>query len=396
MSSKFKKVVIVLRMTGAAGRDILSGIFMYTRQHPGWSTRLVQMPSDFTPDVFNQFFNQGYDGIIASETGSDATAELMARSSLPISFIGSPDTILASRKQGIFFTCSDDVEIGRAGARYLAALGRHRSYGFVPTTVRQCWSDARRDGFIAELASQKIVPSVFSSPSRAGTHADFKALRNWLLSLSKPTAIMAAWDDRATQVLQACSEAGIAIPSQLSLLGVDNDELLAESVDPPLSSIPPDHEKIGYVAARELNRLMNNPLAKTKSVFFARPKPIVERESAIASSPAAHLLSRANEFIVKNATKGINAADVVSFLGVSRRLADLRFHQFNGDTINETIIRTRLDAVKKLLATTNRPIRAISLACGYTDVSYLKKLFRKRFGVSMRNWRKMESSHTNP
>ena len=114
---------------------------------------------------------------------------------------------------------------------------------------------------------------------------------------------------------------------------------------------------------------------------------VVERESAAASSPAAHLLSRATEFIRKNATKGIGPDDVADFLGVSRRLADLRFQQFSGETINETIVRHRLDAVKKFLATTDRSIRAISEACGYTEPTYLKTLFKRRFGTTMREWR---------
>lgn len=50
-------------------------------------------------------------------------------------------------------------------------------------------------------------------------------------------------------------------------------------------------------------------------------------------------------------------------------------------------MRVRLEAVKKLLATTNRPIHTITEACGYSDITYLKKLFKKRFGVSMREWR---------
>lgn len=112
---------------------------------------------------------------------------------------------------------------------------------------------------------------------------------------------------------------------------------------------------------------------------------------AAASSPAAHILSRALGFIQKNATKGIRPGDVAEFLGVSRRLADLRFQQFSGETINETIVRHRLEAVKKLLATTGRSIRAISEACGYTDHAYLKTLFKRRFGLTMRDWRAQNS-----
>ena len=80
--------------------------------------------------------------------------------------------------------------------------------------------------------------------------------------------------------------------------------------------------------------------------------------------------------------------DVADFLGISRRLADLRFQQFSGESINETITYHKLEAVKKLLATTTRPIKIVSEACGYADLSYLKTLFKRRFGCTMRDWRR--------
>ena len=127
---------------------------------------------------------------------------------------------------------------------------------------------------------------------------------------------------------------------------------------------------------------------KESRPFLIRPVKVVERESAIASTPTSHLLSSALEFIRKNAVKGIRVDDVAKALGISRRLADLRFQQFSGETINEAITRQKLDAVKKLLATTDRPIKVISEACGYTDLAYLKTLFKRRFGCTMRDWRR--------
>ena len=382
-----KRIAIVLRMSGAAGRDILSGIFHFTRNHPHWHTRLFQMPGEFTPDAFLTEETAGLDGIIASEPGLDETARLVCASGIPVSFIGDPGPILAKRKRQIAFTRNDDEFIGHLGTRYLASLGSHRSYGFVPTVTRQYWSGSRQKGFTEELAGRGLAASIFSSPGMVGSKEDLEALKAWLLALPKPTAVMTAWDTRATQVLNLCKDAHIKVPRQAAVLGVDNDELLDESCDPPLSNILPDHEKLGFVAARTLERLMSARKGKPIEPFLARPLKIVERESAVASSPAAHLLARATDFIRKNATKGIRPSDVAEFLGVSRRLADLRFQQFSGETINEVITHCKLEAVKKLLATTSRPIKTVSETCGYTDLAYLKTLFKRRFGCTMREWR---------
>ena len=388
---RIKRIAIVLRMSGTAGRDILSGIFHFARQGANWHTRLFQMPDEFTPEAFQTEMAVGLDGIIASEPGPGETARLVCDSNVPVSFIGDAGPILSLRKSRIAFTRNDDELVGRIGARYLASLGSHLGYGFVPTTSRQYWSISRAKGFTEELSNRGASALVFASPGSSGSREDLAALKDWLVALPKPAAVMASWDTRATQVIAMCKDARIKIPRQVAVLGVDNDELLDESCDPPLSSILPNHEQLGYVAARTLNGLMSGRLGKSAAPFLVRPVKVVERESAVASSPAAHLLSRATGFIRKNATKGIGPDDVAEFLGVSRRLADLRFQQFSGETINETIIRHRLDAVKKLLATTDRSIRAISDACGYTDHAYLKTLFKRRFGLTMRDWRAQNS-----
>lgn len=384
---RIRRVAIVLRMSGSAGRDILSGVFHFTRSHPHWHTRLFQMPDEFTPENFQTEMSNGIDGIIASEPGPDETARQVCASGVPVSFIGDPGAILAKRRSHVAFTRNDDEFIGHLGARYLVSLGSHRSYGFVPTVSNQYWSAARQKGFTEELSARGFPANVFRSPGVVGSREDLAALKAWLADLPKPAAVMTAWDTRATQVLGLCKEAHINVPRQVAVLGVDNDELLDESCDPPLTSILPDHEKLGFVAARTLERLMSARKGKGPEPFLARPLKIVERESAAASSPAAHLLARATDFIRRNATKGIRPNDVAEFLGVSRRLADLRFQQFSGESINEVITQCKLEAVKKLLATTSRPIKTVSEACGYADIAYLKTLFKRRFGYTMRDWR---------
>ena len=98
-------------------------------------------------------------------------------------------------------------------------------------------------------------------------------------------------------------------------------------------------------------------------------------------------MQKAIAYIRKNALAGISVDDVARHLKVSRRLADLRFRALQGTTIGETVIVFRLEEVKRLLQTTNLPIDEIAAACGYQNPNYLKNLFRKRFNMSMRDFR---------
>ena len=116
-------------------------------------------------------------------------------------------------------------------------------------------------------------------------------------------------------------------------------------------------------------------------------KQVVRRESTAELSLSGKLVQRALVYIRKNALKGISVTDVAAHLHVSRRLADLRFRELQGTTIGETIISERLMEVKRLLRETKDPIDAIAVRCGYENPNYLKNLFKRRFAMTMREFR---------
>lgn len=393
MSGHMHKVAIVLRLSGHSGRSILSGALKYIQLDAQWQTKIYQMPDELTVDVLKMLVSDGYEGLLLSETATQEVARAIAESPLAVALIGVREGALAKRKNRIVFSHNDDIATGRIVARYLYSLGRQRAYGFVPTVSARHWSEGRLTGFADELAKKGEKTVVFRSPGDFNSPEDCSALGDWLEALPKPAAVMASWDGRGLQVLQLCNERKIKVPAQLAVVGVDNDEMLDSSASPQLTSLQPDHEACGYIAARELDRLMNASTRKSKSasnrpeVFISQPIRVVERESARAVAPAASLIQRANEFIRLNATRGIGVADVAKHLGVSRSLLDLRFRQFNGESVNSILVRMRLDAVKRLLATTRRSILSIGEDCGFSNPSYLKTLFRSRFKVSMRDWR---------
>jgi AraC-like DNA-binding protein len=121
-------------------------------------------------------------------------------------------------------------------------------------------------------------------------------------------------------------------------------------------------------------------------------KKIVRRESTTEESTAGKLVQKAIAYIDLHALEGIEVSDVVRHLKCSRRLADLRFRELQGRSILDAITERRLDEVKRLLAGTKEKIDTIAAICGYTNPNYLKNLFKKRFGMSMREFRK----DTNP
>ena len=214
--------------------------------------------------------------------------------------------------------------------------------------------------------------------------ADFRALTDFLASLPKPAGVMTTYDGRAAHVLNVCSAAGLAVPHQVAVIGVDNDEFFCNFSSPPLSSVLPDFEGGGRMAAEMLENLMAGHRPREAHIPVRK---VVVRESTAPLPPATALVESALAFIRAHATEGATAADVVRHLGVSPRLAELRFRELRGETIRAAIEKERLDLVKRLLRTTARPIGSIAREAGFKSPIRLSLLFHQRTGQSPRAWR---------
>ena len=300
--------------------------------------------------------------------------------------------------RNLAFVRNDDTDIGRFGADYLASLGMAHSYGFVDWAATGYASILRREGFVARFKGSDADVRTYSPTAdlEKGSLEDITALSKWLASLPKPAAVMAVHDLRAIHVFEAAAMVGIRIPHEMALIGVDNDELLCDTAEPTLTSIAPDHTRLGELAAETLNGLMGGQERRHAITIRSSAKTIVERQSAKPVTPATRLVQQATEFIRHNALKGIGAVDVVSHLGISRRLADARFRQFTGQSILAAILEVRLEEVKRRLRDTNTPIAKITAACGFRGENYAKKLFKSRFGISMTAWRAQHAGKRNP
>jgi LacI family transcriptional regulator len=219
-------------------------------------------------------------------------------------------------------------------------------------------------------------------------------LAAWLTSLPKPAALFCAWDSCAITAATVCSECRISIPEQISILGVDDDEFLCNLVSPPLSSIRPDFEGEGFLAAKMLDQMMNSKGMTRPKLMSCKVDGVTERGSTHPLSPSGFLVQRALDFIDDNVCRGITVPDVVDHLGVSRSLLSLRFRQIQRESILQTIRTRRMREVKRLLSSTAYPIARIISMCGFRSESRPKNLFRKMFGMTMSEYRRQHHAET--
>ena len=132
--------------------------------------------------------------------------------------------------------------------------------------------------------------------------------------------------------------------------------------------------------------------ASTTTSFFA----FADVARVVADGKAVKVLValRAAAWIRHNAAKGIGAVDVARHMGASRSLLDQRFRKATGESVREMIRRVRLEAVRAKLLGTSLPVGQIVRSCGFASETHAMRLFKERFGCTMREFRRKNSSST--
>ena len=280
----------------------------------------------------------------------------------------------------------DSVATGRLAAKELLLTGFH-SFAFVPYPQPRFWSDDRERGFKDALALNGLTCETFAGGRHSPQSVVWqKALRCWVTQLPKPCGIFAANDSIAAEVLTAAAHAELDVPREIAVCGVDNFAPICESTTPSLTSVQPDFTGEGRLAAELLDRMMEGePPVRRESAVGIRT--IVARDSTAAQSQAGRFVQRVLAYIGREATSGIGVGDVAKRFKVSPSLLELRFRQFQKESLYSAILRIRLEEVRRRLRETDAPIEQITFDCGWENPLPPKVLFKKRFGVTMREWR---------
>ena len=125
----------------------------------------------------------------------------------------------------------------------------------------------------------------------------------------------------------------------------------------------------------------------TATVVIHGGNEIVRRASTPAETTSGPLVQKALAFIERNVRSGIGVRDVQEHLRVSRSLLDLRFREVRGESVLSCITSARLAELKRLLRKSDEPVASITRRLGWTSPNYPKNLFKKHFGMTMREWR---------
>jgi len=252
------KLILLSDFSEDYGKNLLRGITRYSKDHGPWT--FCRMPAYYRESI-------GIDGILqwAKEWEADGIIGQFYNDAEVKKFVQAKIPVIAQDFKERFTDIPNITgayrETGKLGAEYFLKKGfkNFAFYGFNNIV----WSRERAEGF--EERVQEAGYNVDYYQAEDADSADLwyykpSALSEWLKSLPKPVALMTCDDNQGHHVTEAARHAGIRIPDEVAVLGVDNDEMVCDLSDPALSSIELDTEKGGYEAARLMEKMIKRSL----------------------------------------------------------------------------------------------------------------------------------------
>ncbi|HBO43584.1 MAG TPA: XylR family transcriptional regulator [Planctomycetaceae bacterium] len=380
--SRLKRVLLLIESSRAYGRGCLAGVAAYVRAHRHWRVLHVERSLN---EALPSFLARGQaDGVIA-RIETPRLADAIDRLGLP-----TVDLLGTHRPRGGGMLDTDSRQCARLAADHFLSRGfRHMGYCGYPGIS---FSDERGRHFAEYLASLGHETFVFDHAvkERAGDHIIARerggelSERNvapWLRSLPKPAAVFACNDIRGRQVLASCERAGLNVPDDVAVLGVDNDEVICDLSIPPLSSIEPDTRRLGYEGAAMLDRLMAGELPPD-GVILIPPRAVRVRPSTDVLAVDDRETAAALRYVRNHACEGITVGVVARRLALSRTTLDRRFRRLLGRGVKAEIDRIRVQRAKQLLDETDYKISVVAEMAGYGLAPQFVTAFKRLVGCT--------------
>lgn len=379
--TKRPHVALIVETSIHYGRLILNGVTRYLRSHRPWSVFLEQRELWTAPPDWLRRWRG--DGVICRKTTPEM-AEMLRKAGVAL-----VDLNDRSLPMGAPRIEADHRAIGMLAADHLLERG-FRNFAFCGFAER--FSTERRAGFVARLAERGFDCTSWESPwVGRGAHPweqEQAEIAQWVSSLPKPVGLMACSDARAQHVLDACQRVDLAVPEAIAVIGVDDDAVLCNLCHPPLSSVIPNPERVGYEAAALLDQLMGGGDA-LPSVAAQRGEPWVQliepvgvqtRQSSDVLAIDDPAVAATLRFIRERAFHGVSMKEVIRHAAMSRSLLERKFRQFLGHSPQAEIRSVQLKRVKQLLAESDLPLTEIAGLAGYAHPEYMSVVFKRETG----------------
>lgn len=378
-----KRVLILIDYSSEFSRRLLKGLIQYSKDHGPWM--FYRLPTYYKT-------LHGKEGIVewAKEWKADAIiARWDHEGTNLLGTLNIPVLLQNYKERSPYFSnlTGDYIGTGEMAAKFFIKR-RYRNFAFYGNKG-VVWSRERAEGFRREVEKSGGNYYYFESENLSGEEwgTSYIELDEWLLSLPKPVGLFACDDSFALRVSQICTINNIRIPEEISLLGVDNDELICHLSDPPISSIVTDVEKGGYEAGRLIDRMISGEIKEPFNIII-QPTRFELRKSTEKYDIENEYISQVVNFIEDNFTTDIDIEGLTGLVPLSRRNLEVKFKEEMGTSIYQFILSCRIDYFANLLLTTDRTLFDLALESGFNDCKNISRIFKKMKGYTPIEYRK--------
>ncbi len=377
------KILLMIESSRTCEREFLRGIARFARLHGPWT--FYHKPKFYLKSTrrtmsVSQIKNFDPDGIIVSDT--EKIDDILS--------LGCPVIIhtFKSDQYDVPTVLGDTAQAGQMGAEHLLSLGcDHFAYCGIGDYY---WSRGRFESFQKTVERAGFSTSYYElNPRwiRDRRQKELRLLADWLTSLPTPLGLMTCADDCSQHVVEACKASNMHIPEQISIIGVDNDDMICELSNPPLSSIALNFEIAGYHTAELLDSLMNHRQVGETSVKVL-PSHVEVRASTDILAVNDPDVAAALKFIRENSNKLIQTADVMNVVACSQRTLHNKFLKNIGRSVHHEIKRSRVERIAKMLRETDLTVTQIARQLGYFNVNHISRYFEQEMGIKPLAYRK--------
>jgi len=367
---------MMLESSRESGRRLISGIADYAQHFGPWHFHWEPKGSRFMEPLPK---NMRFDGVIARY---EEEAQPYIDAGIPVVAFGhnqSPATDMCCEKD-------DDYGLAKIVVNHFLQRG-FKQFAFCGYPELS-WSVNRGAGFAAVVEEAGFSVEIFMKSHEQDGKDSEEAITCWLASLPRPVALLAANDDMGRLVVRLCRDAGLRVPNDCAVVGVDNDPVICGMSYPPLSSVKIDQHLTGYDAAAMLDKMMKGEVVVNRRIPSATVGELIVRQSSDIFKVEDAAVAKALRFIQTNANRPLSVDEIALSSGVHRRSLQRRFHDHLSSTIDQYYRTARAEYVAKLIRESRLSLEEIAEQCGFSEASHLSRFFTSVRGETPSAYRK--------
>ncbi|QBE65484.1 XylR family transcriptional regulator [Pseudoduganella lutea] len=384
------RIALLFNANKIFDREVITGIAGYLAStRTAWDLFLEE---DFRLRLTGIDGWQG-DGIIA-DFDDPLVASALAATRVPLVAVGGSYENPANYPAGVPYVATDNFKLIKLAYDHLIEAGLRNIACFsLPEAQENRWAQEREKAYCKLLLRDKLQPEVYRGHATSAQHWSEAVEQQiaWLHSLPKPVGIIAVTDARARQLMQACALAGIEVPEQVAVIGIDNDPLARMLTRIPMSSVIQGAQEMGRTAAHLLDQMLHGVRLPDTRILVPPAGINVLASSKHEAGKHPHVM-RARHFIRQYACQGIKTDQVAEYVGISRSSLEAHFRAELGRSVHDEILRLRLEAATGFLARGTCNLADVAVRCGFTSSQYMHSVFKRELGCTPRAWQERQRS----